>query len=207
MGPPGAGKGTQGEILERHLGVPRYSTGDILRDARRNHTELGARAQSYMDAGELVPDEVILGIVAEALQAEEARAGFVLDGFPRTVAQAEGLGRILDELGLGLDAVLNISLADDEIVRRLSGRRVCAECGTGTGTVAGHEGECPECGGRLVQRRDDDPETIRRRLDVYREQTEPVLTWYRESGARVVEVDGLGTVGEIRDRVLQGIDR
>ena len=129
MGPPGAGKGTQGEILERHLDVPRYSTGDILRQARREGTAMGLAAQRYMDAGELVPDEVILGIIGEALQKENARNGFVLDGFPRTVAQAEGLGRILDDLGIRLDAILNISVEDDEIVRRLSSRRVCSDCG------------------------------------------------------------------------------
>jgi adenylate kinase len=158
-----------------------------------------------MDAGELVPDEVILGIIGEALQGDEAPDGFVLDGFPRTVAQAEGLGRILEELGLRLDAILNISVDDDEIVRRLSSRLLCSRCGTALGPDGESDEACPVCGGPLVQRRDDGAETVRRRLVVYREQTEPVLRWYRDSGARVVDVDGLGTVEQIRDRVQAGI--
>lgn len=205
MGPPGAGKGTQGEILERSLGVPRFATGDILRHARREGTKMGREAQRFMDAGELVPDEVILGIIGEALQGDKARDGFVLDGFPRTVAQAEGLGRILDELGIRLDAVLNISVEDDEIVHRLSSRLVCSSCGIALAHDGQSDASCPVCGGTLVQRRDDDAETVRHRLIVYRERTEPVLTWYRAAGARVVDVDGLGSVEEIRDRVRAGI--
>lgn len=207
MGPPGAGKGTQGEILERHLEVPRYATGDILRQARREGTAMGLAAQRYMDAGDLVPDEVILGIIGEALQKEDARRGFVLDGFPRTVAQAEGLARILDDLGIRLDAILNISVSDEEIVRRLSSRRVCSDCGIALVPGGDNASDCPVCGGTLVERRDDDAETVRRRLDVYREQTEPVLRWYRVSGARVVDVDGLGTVDEIKNRVMTGLGR
>lgn len=205
MGPPGAGKGTQGEILERHLDVPRYATGDILRQARRDGTAMGLAAQRYMDAGDLVPDEVILGIIGEALQRDDARGGFVLDGFPRTVAQAEGLDRILEGLGIRLDAILNISVSDEEIIRRLSNRRVCARCGAAIGPAEGDDASCPVCGGELVQRGDDEAETVRRRLDVYREQTEPVLRWYRMSGARVVDVNGLGTVNEITDRVRAGL--
>ena len=205
MGPPGAGKGTQGEILERRYGVPRFSTGDILRAARREGTELGRRAQSFMDAGELVPDEVILGIIGEVLVGDSARDGFILDGFPRTVAQAEGLAEIMDELGLRLDAVLNITVDDEEIVRRLSGRRVCSECGLMADADAARDSDCAGCGGKLVQRRDDDADTVRRRLEVYRDQTEPVLAWYRKSGRRVVDVDGLGSVEGITRRVLAGI--
>jgi len=205
MGPPGAGKGTQGEILERRYGVPRFSTGDILRAARREGTELGRRAQSFMDAGELVPDEVILGIIGEVLVGDLVRDGFILDGFPRTVAQAEGLAEIMDELGLRLDAVLNITVDDEEIVRRLSGRRVCSDCGLAAEVDAARDASCAECGGKLVQRRDDDADTVRRRLEVYRDQTEPVLAWYRNSGRRVVDVDGLGSVEGITQRVLAGI--
>ena len=206
MGPPGAGKGTQGEILERRYGVPRFSTGDILRAARRKGTDLGLRAQSYMDAGELVPDDVILGIIGEALVGDSARDGFILDGFPRTVAQAEGLTRMMDELGLQLDAVLNISVDDDEIVRRLSGRRVCSECGLVADADAAGDSDCADCSGKLVQRRDDDADTVRRRLEVYRDQTEPVLTWYRNAGRRVVDVDGMGSVEGITRRVLAGVE-
>jgi adenylate kinase len=205
MGPPGAGKGTQGEILERRYGVPRFSTGDILRAARREGTELGRRAQGFMDAGELVPDEVILGIIGEVLVGDSARDGFILDGFPRTVAQAEGLAEIMDELGLRLDAVLNITVDDEEIVRRLSGRRVCSECGLMADADAARDSDCADCGGKLVQRRDDDADTVRRRLEVYRSLTEPVLECFRKSGRRVVVVDGLGSVEVITQRVLAGI--
>lgn len=205
MGPPGAGKGTQGEILEERLGLPRYATGDILRDARRAGTDLGREAQRFMDAGELVPDDVILGIVREALAGEVAEGGFILDGFPRTVRQAEGLGRILDDLGVRLDAVLDIDVPDEVIVRRLSGRRVCRDCGAVVGPEEG--AGCPACGGELVQRRDDRPETVRRRLAVYREQTAPVLAWYAASMVPVVRVDGVGTVREVTDRVCAGIAR
>jgi adenylate kinase len=166
---------------------------------------MGQRAQQYMDAGELVPDEVILGIVGEALSGDAARNGFILDGFPRTVAQAEGLGKMLDELGIRLDAVINISVEDDEIVRRLSGRRVCSKCGVVIGPDAEPDARCDDCGGGLIQRRDDDAATVRRRLEVYRDQTEPVLAWYRAAGPRVVDVDGLGSVDGITKRVLDGI--
>jgi adenylate kinase len=206
MGPPGAGKGTQGEILERRYGVPRFATGDILRAARREGTELGRRAQSFMDAGELVPDEVILGIIGEALAGERASKGFILDGFPRTVAQAEGLAAMLDDFGLQLDAVLNISVTDDEIVRRLSGRKVCSECGLVADADAAPGSPCGNCGGKLIQRRDDDEDTVRRRLEVYREQTEPVLAWFRAIGPRVVDVNGLGDVDGITERVVSGIE-
>lgn len=205
MGPPGAGKGTQGEILEEDLGVPRYATGDILREARRAGTELGREAQTYMDAGELVPDDVILGIIREALAGEVAREGFVLDGFPRTVPQAEGLGRILDDLGIRLDAVLDIDVPDDVIVRRLSSRLVCASCGTDAG--ADGDDVCPACGGELVPRSDDGPQTVLRRLQVYREQTAPVLAWYAASSVPVVRIDGVGTVDEVAERVRAGIAR
>jgi adenylate kinase len=205
MGPPGAGKGTQGEILEQDLGLPRYATGDILRDARRAGTELGREARRYMDAGELVPDDVILGIVREALAGEAAERGFILDGFPRTVRQAEGLGRILDDLGVRLEAVVDIDVPDEVIVRRLSGRLICRDCGVVVGPEGGDG--CPACGGELVQRGDDRPETVRRRLEVYREQTAPVLAWYAASTVPVVRVDGVGTVREVTDRVRAGIDR
>jgi adenylate kinase len=205
MGPPGAGKGTQGGILGRELGVPRYATGDILRVARRAGTELGREARRYMDAGELVPDDVILGIVREALSGDAAREGFILDGFPRTVPQAEGLGRILDGLGTRLDSVLDIDVPDEVIVRRLSNRRVCASCGADAGSVDGDV--CRACGGELVQRGDDRPETVLHRLQVYREQTAPVLAWYAASPVPVVRIDGVGTVEEVAERVRSGIVR
>jgi len=207
MGPPGAGKGTQGERLARSAGIPRFATGDMLREARREGTELGREARRYMDAGELVPDEVILGLIDEALAGSGGGDGFVLDGFPRTVAQAEGLAESLERHGETLDAVLYLDVPEEEIVRRLSSRRVCPECGAVT-SVAGRaagagEERCRECGAALVQREDDRPETIRRRLEVYRRETEPVLAWYRAGPVPVRSVDGTGEVDEIQSRLRE----
>lgn len=206
MGPPGAGKGTQGERLAERFGVPRLSTGDMLRDARKAGTELGREAGRYMDAGELVPDEVILGIVEEALDAGDARRGFLFDGFPRTVAQAEGLDALLRGRSEELDAVVSLEVPDEEIVARLSGRRVCEGCGavTHVATVGDAE-ECAECGGRLVQRADDRPETVRRRLEVYREQTEPVLAHYAGSEVGLTAVDGTGDVDDVFARLVAAL--
>lgn len=204
MGPPGAGKGTQGERLARELGVPRYGTGDMLRDARREGTELGRRAGEYMDAGELVPDQVILGIVREALERPEAEDGFVFDGFPRTLEQAMGLRDVLSRRDEELDGVLYLEVPEEELVRRLSSRRVCRECGKVARVEEGEDGECPACGGELYQREDDRPETVRRRLEVYRRQTEPVLEWYRtRSSVPVAEVDGTGSVEEVDRRLKE----
>lgn len=206
MGPPGAGKGTQGERLAAALDVPRYATGDMLRAAVRRETSVGERAREFMEAGELVPDEIVLESVAETLESPEARDGFILDGFPRTVVQAEGLAGILAERGESLDAVIRLDVPEEELVRRLSGRRVCEACGA---VVPGSRGgdECTECGGRLVQREDDRPETVRRRLDVYREQTEPVLERYRSSPVPVHGVDGTGSVEEIQERIRGRLNR
>ncbi|MFW6206767.1 MAG: adenylate kinase [Gemmatimonadota bacterium] len=203
MGPPGAGKGTQGERLAEAYGVPRYATGDMLRAARREGTEMGRRAAEFMDAGELVPDEVILGIVREALERREAAGGYVLDGFPRTLPQARGLDEILTGRGESLDRMVYLNVPEEELVRRLSSRRVCEACGTVTANARTGEA-CPVdgCNGQLVQREDDRPETVRRRLEVYREQTRPVLEWYRESEVPVEEVDGTGSVETVTDRLL-----
>lgn len=201
MGPPGAGKGTQGERLGEWLGVPRLATGDMLRNARRAGTELGERARRYMDAGELVPDDVILGLIGEALEGPAADGGFVLDGFPRTVAQAEGLQALLERRGESPDRVLDLRVPEEDLVARLSGRRVCAACGAVTHVAVTGDDPCPECGGELTQREDDRPETVRRRLEVYREQTEPVLRWYRESDVPVESVDGTGSIEEVQRRL------
>jgi adenylate kinase len=214
MGPPGAGKGTQGARLSERLGVPRYSTGDMLREARRAGTGLGEEARRYMDAGELVPDSVILGLIEEALKSAEATAGFILDGFPRTVAQAEGLRDVLARRGEALDAVIDLQVPEAELVRRLGARRVCPECGSvwsADRPESDAQGApCPECGTGLVQREDDRPETVRRRLDVYRAQTEPVLAWYRAGSVPVLAISGTGDVDEVqrrmRDRLSEGAD-
>jgi adenylate kinase len=205
MGPPGAGKGTQGALLARRHGIPRYATGDLLREAKREGTELGRAAQSYMDAGELVPDDVILGMMREKLSSDEAAGGFLLDGFPRTVAQAEGLDALLDELGQSLDAVVSLEVDDDEIVERLSSRRVCAECGRVAAAGAEKHERCQACGGALRRRADDDPETVRRRLEVYREETAPVLEWYERSETPVRPVNGAGSVEEVQARIIGAV--
>ena len=175
MGPPGAGKGTQGELLANRLGIPRYSTGDILRQALRDRTPMGLEAKRNMHAGELVHDEVILGIIGEVLAHEESEAGFLLDGFPRTVAQAVGLRKLLLERGLRLDAIVDLSVPDDEIMRRLSTRG----------------------------RKDDLQETIRRRLEVYEARKKPLLDWYENSGVRVVSVQGVGDIDHIQAHILE----
>ncbi len=206
MGPPGAGKGTQGDRIAAALNIPRLSTGDMLREARRDDTPLGQEARRYMDAGELVPDDVILGIVGDALGAPAAINGFLFDGFPRTLAQAEGLRALLEEKGLVLDAVLSLDVPDDELVERISGRRVCETEGHVSHTrIVGQSSACPECGGRLVHRTDDQPETVERRLGVYREQTEPVLEYYASNDVGVTFVDGLGPPDDVAKRLTEAL--
>lgn len=191
LGPPGAGKGTQGALLTERYGIARISTGDLLREAVREGTPLGRDAKRYMDAGELVPDDVILGLVRDVISRVDS--GVVFDGFPRTIAQAVGLDRLLADLGRPLDAVILIDVDDEELVRRLAGRRVCAECGA---TYNVHfqpprtPGACDECGGTLVVRPDDTEDTVRRRLSVYREQTSPLIGHYRAGPVPVHVVDG-----------------
>jgi adenylate kinase len=180
--------------------VPKVATGDVLRAAVAAGTPLGLAAKAAMDRGDLVPDAVILGIIKEALAAPTAAAGVVLDGVVRTVPQAEGLARVLADLGRPLDGVLLFHIAEDELVRRLSGRTVCAQCQTPhTGRAPGEA--CAKCGGRLVRRPDDEPDAIRRRMAAYRAQTEPVVAWYRAHGARVLEVDAVGSLEQVEARV------
>lgn len=207
MGPPGAGKGTQGDRIAARFGIPRLSTGDMLREARKTDTPLGREAQRYMDAGELVPDDVILGIVDQALGAPAAARGFLFDGFPRTLAQADGLAALLGERDEALDAVLSLDVPDDELIARISGRRVCESCGHVTHTrVVGEATECPVCGGPLSQRSDDREETVRHRLGVYREQTEPLLEYYAKSGAGLTVVDGTGEIAGVSERLFRALD-
>lgn len=178
LGPPGAGKGTHAAQLMDELGIPQISTGDMLRRSIRQGTALGLEAQRYMDQGELVPDEVVIGMVQERLNETDARRGYVLDGFPRTVAQAEALSRIAR-----IDAVINLVISDQIILNRLSGRRVCPDCnGTFHITRLEDKETCPACKGRLVQRPDDQPETVKNRLAVYQKQTAPLIAYYEQKG-------------------------
>jgi adenylate kinase len=206
LGPPGAGKGTQAQRLSSRLGIPQIATGDVLRAAVRDGTPRGAEAKAYMDRGDLVPDEVILAIMKEALSKAGATKGSLLDGVVRTVPQAEGLQRVLKELGRKVDAVLSFEVADDELVKRLGGRTVCEKCQTPyTGKEPGSV--CEKCGGRLVRRKDDEPEAIRNRLVVYQRQTAPVLDWYRTHGTRVAAIDAVGTQDEVTTRALKAIGK
>jgi adenylate kinase len=204
LGPPGAGKGTQAEPVARRLGIPKIATGDVLRAAIREGSAQGKAAQQYMDRGELVPDDVILGIMKETFDRPEMRKGAILDGVVRTVPQAEGLERVLEELGRGVDAVLLFEVPDEELVRRLSGRTICERCQTPfTGREAGSP--CPNCGGKLVRRTDDEPDAVRRRLQVYRKQTAPVIEWYRDQGTTVVTVDAVGSPDEVTQRLIEAL--
>lgn len=206
FGKPGAGKGTQAPRIAQALGVPTLATGDVLRAAVKQGTQRGLEAKAYMDRGDLVPDTVILAIMKEALTSDACRNGSVLDGVVRTTPQAEGLERVLGELGRQVDAVLCFDIADDEIVRRLSGRTVCDTCQTpAMGAEPGSACEKPGCPGHRVRRKDDEPEAIRNRLDVYRRQTAPVLDWYRQHGTRIATVDAVGTPDEVTSRALDAL--
>ena len=203
MGPPGAGKGTQAQVLAQGAKVPQVATGDILRRAREEGTALGRAAQSYMDKGELVPDDVMIGIIEERLRQSDAQGGFLLDGFPRTVPQAEALDRLLGTLGMPLEAVLLLEVPEEAIVRRLSGRRTCPSCGRSyhvENDPPPADGHCQNCGAELVTRTDDRPETVKSRLEVYRRSTEPLRTYYQGHGI-LRPVDGVGTVEEVTARL------
>jgi adenylate kinase len=203
VGPPGAGKGTQAEKLTEDFGLPYFATGNILRAAVADGTELGRKAKAYMDAGDLVPDDVIIGVILEALASEEASDGFLLDGFPRTVPQADALGEALQKVGRKLSGVLLIDVPDDEVVKRLSGRRTCVKSGH-TYHVdfdpPKHDEVCDQDGSRLMQRDDDQPDTIRKRLAVYHEQTEPLVAYY-EGRDLLRRFDGSRTPTEVHDHV------
>lgn len=185
MGPPGAGKGTQAEYLVEHYNIPHISTGDMFRAAIKNQTQLGLKAKEYMDSGALVPDEVTIGIVAERLAQADCANGFLLDGFPRTVAQADALSKILNDLNTALDGIINIEVDEKTLLERLTGRRICEQCGATYHTVFNpptQEGICDKCGGELYQRSDDNLETAQNRLKVYNAQTEPLIAYYSEQG-------------------------
>jgi adenylate kinase len=207
VGPPGAGKGTQAEFIAENFAIPKISTGDIFRHNVSTGTDLGRLAKKYMDAGDLVPDEVTNAMVRDRLAQPDAKEGFLLDGFPRNVAQADELNGILDELGAPLSVVLDLDVDFDEVVKRLSGRRTCKQCGH-----VWHlefdppkaPGICDKCGGELYQRDDDKPETVRHRLEVYHEQTEPLIGFYREAG-KLVAIDAFGAVEDVTERAISAL--
>ncbi len=207
VGPPGAGKGTQAQYIAQARLIPKISTGDIFRLNVRTGTELGVKAKQYMDSGDLVPDEVTIEMVRNRLAEDDAVKGFLLDGFPRNVPQAEVLGRMLDEMGTRLDVVLELVVDDDEVVRRLSGRRTCRNCGTVWHVdfdPPAVEGICDRCGGELFQRDDDRSETVRHRLEVYAEQTSPLVAYYAERGV-LIGLDATGPVDNVTDRALDAL--
>jgi adenylate kinase len=209
LGPPGAGKGTQAKMLVEKHTIPQISTGDILREAVKNQTSLGKEAKSFMDAGGLVPDSIVVGIIRERLQEDDCAKGYILDGFPRTVPQADELKKALGEMGQSIDSVLSIIVENEELIRRLTGRRTCKECGTGYHIMykkPEKDGICDQCQGPLFQRDDDKEETIKNRLAVYNEQTEPLIQYYEKDGA-LVEIQGTGSIDEIFGRISAVLEK
>lgn len=204
LGAPGAGKGTQAEIISQKYNIPTISTGNIIRAALKNGTEMGLKAKSYIDAGNLVPDDVVIGIIKERLGEDDCRNGYILDGFPRTIPQAEAL----DSLGFDIDCALSIEVPDEEIVKRMSGRRVCEKCGASYHTEfkkPAKEGVCNACGGNLVIRKDDEPETVLNRLGVYHDQTEPLKDYYKNCG-KLKTVEGQEEVADTTKLVLAALE-
>lgn len=204
LGAPGAGKGTQAEKVADAFAIPTVSTGNMIREALKNGTEMGLKAKAFIESGALVPDDVVIGIIKERLAKDDCAKGFILDGFPRTIPQAEAL----DAMGIVIDKVVDIEVPDEAITERMSGRRVCPDCGSSFHIATKKpkvEGICDRCGAELVQRKDDKPETVADRLKVYHDQTEPLKGYYEAVG-KLAEVDGIGTVEEIFDRVKAALE-
>ena len=204
LGAPGAGKGTQAEIISEKLGIPTISTGNIIREAVKAETEMGKQAKAYMDAGQLVPDQVVIGIIRDRLVQDDCKNGFILDGFPRTIPQAQAL----DEMGVAIDRVIEIHVSDDQIVQRMSGRRVCPSCGASYHLEykkPEKEGVCNHCGAALVIRKDDSPEVVQERLQVYHAQTEPLKEYYQKTGKLRV-VQGQEQVADTTALTLQALE-
>ncbi len=204
LGAPGAGKGTQAEVISEHLNIPTISTGNIIREALKSGTELGMKAKEYMDSGRLVPDEVVIGIIRDRLAQDDCKNGFILDGFPRTIPQAEAL----DRMGVDIDRVIDIEVADETIAQRVSGRRVCPACGASYHVdykKPAKEGVCDKCGDTLVQRKDDHPDTVRERLQVYHAQTEPLKAYYAACGKLAI-VEGQEEVADTTKLTLAAVE-
>ncbi|MEV7686480.1 adenylate kinase [Streptomyces bungoensis] len=210
VGPPGAGKGTQAVRLAEKLSIPHISTGDLFRANISRQTELGKLAKSYMDAGNLVPDEVTIAMAKDRMEQPDAQRGFLLDGFPRNVSQAEALDELLESEGIKLDAVLDLEVPEEEVVKRIAGRRICRNDSSHvfhvTYSPPKQEGVCDVCGGELYQRDDDSEDTVRTRLEVYHTQTEPIIDYYKAQGL-VVTISSLGPVDEITQRALEALKR
>lgn len=207
LGPPGAGKGTQARLLMEKLNIPQISTGDMLREAVKKEGVLGQKAKEFMSAGRLVPDEVVIGIIEERLKEKDAKQGFILDGFPRTVDQAKALGGIFNLHREKLRAVLNFKVPSGDLVGRLSGRRLCSKCGAGYHidfSAPKKEGICDHCGAPLIQRDDDRKETIEKRLNVYKEQTAPLIDYYSREGI-LKDIDAVGEPSKVFERVLKAL--
>ncbi len=209
MGLPGAGKGTQASEIVKKFPIPHISTGDMFRKAIKDETDLGKEAKSYMDRGELVPDEVTVGIVKERISEDDAKKGFLLDGFPRTIDQAEALNDIMSELGRNIDAVINIEVPEEELMNRLTGRRICEKCGTTYHLVFNPpkvDGICDIDGGKLYQREDDNPETVSNRLKVNVKQSKPILEYYNEKGV-LKNIDGAKDIDDVTKDVIDILDQ
>lgn len=206
FGPPGVGKGNQAKLLVEEFHSTHISTGDLLREAVKNKTTLGLKAKSFMDAGNLVPDDIVIGLIEEVLESKEARESFILDGFPRTMPQARTLDMLFENLHIRLDSVISLEADNEEIVRRLDQRRLCRSCGR-IYTIA-RIGEdlkvCPMCGGELYQREDDKPEPVRRRLEVYQQQTKPLIEYYRDTG-RLISINGMDEIGYVHKLILDAL--
>ncbi|MER8222038.1 adenylate kinase [Streptomyces sp. NPDC094143] len=210
VGPPGAGKGTQAAFLAQNLSIPHISTGDLFRANISRQTELGKLAKSYMDAGNLVPDEVTIAMAKDRMEQPDAEGGFLLDGFPRNVSQAEALDELLETESMQLDAVLDLEVPEDEVVKRIAGRRICRNDSSHVFHVTykqpAKDGVCDVCGGELYQRDDDSEETVRTRLEVYHTQTEPIIDYYKAQGL-VVTISALGKVEDVTRRAMEALKR